>query len=62
MREGLEDIIKSPSTKESAVAKHKAAQMLAVIPDERKLLEWSRGLVCEENSVDGSAAGKEGSE
>ena len=54
----LEDTTQGVSTRKSAAVKAEAARLLATIPKEGKLFEWTRAMVCKEDSGDGSAAGK----
>lgn len=60
LKEDLESTIKGVSTRRSAAVKTEAARLLARIPEEGKLFEWTRAMVCKEDFVDDSAAGKAG--
>lgn len=47
------------ATRNTAAIKDEAARLLAMIPTEGKLFEWTRAMVCEGESGNESAAGKE---
>ena len=55
-----ETVANRPGTRKSAAKKDEAVRLLATIPKEGKLFEYSRALVCKEDSGDGSAADKTG--
>lgn len=45
-------------TRKSAVVKDEAARLLAAIPDDGNLFQWTRALVCKEDSGSDFLAGK----
>ena len=60
LQKHLEDVIKGPDTNKAA--KNDAARLLAAVPKEGKLFEWSRAIACKEDSGKAGKADKEASE
>ena len=60
LKKDLENVIFGVGTRKTAAAKDEAARLLATIPENGKLFEWTRAMVCKENLGKGSAAGREG--
>ena len=58
LKEDLEDVIYGVGTRKSAAVKDEAARLLATIPKDGKLFEWTRAMVCKENSGTDPATGK----
>ena len=58
-RQDLENVIFGVATRNTAAIKDEAARLLAMIPTEGKLFEWTRVMVCKGGSGNDSAAGKE---
>ena len=50
LREDLETVIFGVGTRKTAGAKDQAARLLASIPDDGNLFQWTRALVCKEDS------------
>ena len=50
LREDLETIIFGVGTRKTAGAKDQAARLLASIPNDGNLFQWTRALVCKEDS------------
>ena len=55
----LEDVIKGPDTNKAA--KDDAVRLLAAVPKEGKLFEWSRAMACKQDSGKAAKADKEAS-
>lgn len=47
-KKDLESTIEGVSTRRSAAVKAEASRLLATIPEEGKLFEWTRAMVCKE--------------
>ena len=60
LKADLEIAIDGVSTRRSAVVKAEATRLLATIPKEGKLFEWTRAMACKEGLCDHSTAGKVG--
>ncbi|KAL9074440.1 MAG: hypothetical protein Q9161_002228 [Pseudevernia consocians] len=58
LKEDLEDVIYGVGTRKSAAVKDEAARLLATIPKDGKLFEWTRAMVCKENPGTDPATGK----
>ena len=50
MKEDLETVIYGVGTRKTAGVKDDAARLLATIPDDGNLFQWTRALVCKEDS------------
>ena len=50
LRKDLETVIYGVGTRKTAGAKDDAARLLATIPDDGNLFQWTRALVCKEVS------------
>lgn len=57
LKEDLENVVYGVGTRKSAAIKDEAARLLATIPKDGKLFEWTRAMACKEDSAD-SATGK----
>lgn len=57
LKEELKKVINGVSTTKSAAAKNEAARLLATLPKEGKLFEWTRAVACKEASENDVAAG-----
>ena len=60
LKADLQAVIEGPRTRKSAAIKDEAERLLATVPEEGKLFEWSRALVCKEDSGNDPAPGKQG--
>ena len=60
LREDLETVIYGVGTRKSAALKDEAARLLATIPDDGNLFQWTRAMVCKEDSRNNFVAGKAG--
>ncbi|CAF9913671.1 MAG: hypothetical protein ALECFALPRED_008937 [Alectoria fallacina] len=60
LKADLEKAIDGVSTRRSAAVKAEATQLLATIPKEGKLFEWTRAMACKEGLWDDSTAGHVG--
>lgn len=60
LKKDLEDVVYGVGTRKSTARKDEAARLLATIPETGNLFEWTRALVCEEGSANGSIAGEAG--
>ena len=58
LREDLETVIYGVGTRKTAGVKDDAARLLATIPDDGSLFQWTRALVCREDSKKDPGADK----
>ena len=58
LREDLESVIYGVGTRKTAGVKDDAARLLATIPDHGNLFQWTRALVCKEDSENDPVADK----
>ena len=58
LKKHLEDVIKGPDTNKAA---KDAVRLLAAVPKEGKLFEWSRAIACKQDSGKAGKADKEAS-
>lgn len=59
LKKHLEDVIKGPDTNKAA--KDDAVRLLAAVPKEGELFEWSRAIACKQDSGKAGKADKEAS-
>lgn len=60
LKKDLEDVVYGVGTRKSTARKDEAARLLATIPEKGKLFEWTRAMVCKEDSGNDSIAGEAG--
>ena len=58
LREDLETVIYGVGTRKTAGVKDDAARLLASIPDDGNLFQWTRALVCKEDMKNDPVAKK----
>ncbi len=59
-REDLENVIYGVGTRKFAAVKDEAARLLATIPTDGNLFEWTRAMACKKNTMTDSGTSKAG--